>query len=218
MATHSSVFVWRIPGTGEPGGLPSMGLHRVGHNWSNLAAAAAALQVYICVCTCMCLHAKPLQLCSTLCTLWTVARQAALSTGFFRQESGVDCRALLQGYSQPSDWTKSLLSTCISRWVLYRHRHLGGAQELSYYPAIPLLGKYPEEIKFVSWRDIGTLMFTAALFTIVNIQKLVKCPLLDIHIRKMWDWPHNGVLFSLKRKTSCHSQQCIDKWIWRILW
>ena len=40
MATHSSVLAWRIPGTGEPGGLPSMGSHRVGHNWSNLAAAA----------------------------------------------------------------------------------------------------------------------------------------------------------------------------------
>ena len=34
------VLAWRIPGTGEPGGLPSMGLHRVGHNWSDLAAAA----------------------------------------------------------------------------------------------------------------------------------------------------------------------------------
>ena len=42
MATHSSVLVWRIPGTREPGGLPSMGLHRVRHYWSNLAAAAAA--------------------------------------------------------------------------------------------------------------------------------------------------------------------------------
>ena len=41
MATHSSVLAWRIPGTGEPGGLPSMGLHRNGHNWSDLAAAAA---------------------------------------------------------------------------------------------------------------------------------------------------------------------------------
>ena len=40
MATHSSVLAWRIPGTGEPGGLPSMGLHRVGHNRSDLAAAA----------------------------------------------------------------------------------------------------------------------------------------------------------------------------------
>ena len=37
-ATHSSVLVWRIPGTGEPGGLPSMGSHRVGHDWSDLAA------------------------------------------------------------------------------------------------------------------------------------------------------------------------------------
>ena len=42
MATHSSVLAWRIPGTGEPGGLPSMGLHRVGHDWIDLAAAAAA--------------------------------------------------------------------------------------------------------------------------------------------------------------------------------
>ena len=42
MATHSSVLAWRIPGTAEPGGLPSMGSHRVGHDWSDLAAAAAA--------------------------------------------------------------------------------------------------------------------------------------------------------------------------------
>ena len=41
MAAHSSVLAWRIPGTGEPGGLPSMGSYRVKHNWSDLAAAAA---------------------------------------------------------------------------------------------------------------------------------------------------------------------------------
>ena len=41
MATHSSVLAWRIPGTGEPRGLPSVGSHRVGHDWSDLAAAAA---------------------------------------------------------------------------------------------------------------------------------------------------------------------------------
>ena len=40
MATHSSVLAWRIPGMGEPGGLPSMGSHRVGHDWSDLAASA----------------------------------------------------------------------------------------------------------------------------------------------------------------------------------
>ena len=44
MATHSSVLAWRIPGTVEPGGLPSMGSHRVGHDWSDLAAAAARLE------------------------------------------------------------------------------------------------------------------------------------------------------------------------------
>ena len=41
MLTHSSVLAWRILGMGEPGGLPSMGSHRVGHNWIDLAAAAA---------------------------------------------------------------------------------------------------------------------------------------------------------------------------------
>ena len=45
MATHSSVLAWRIPGMGEPGGLPSMGSHRVGHDCSNLAAAAAMITI-----------------------------------------------------------------------------------------------------------------------------------------------------------------------------
>ena len=42
MATHSSVLAWRIPGMAEPGGLPSMGSHRVGHDWSDLAVVVAA--------------------------------------------------------------------------------------------------------------------------------------------------------------------------------
>ena len=41
MATHSSVLAWRIPGTGKPGGLLSMGSHRIGHDWSDSAVAAA---------------------------------------------------------------------------------------------------------------------------------------------------------------------------------
>ena len=41
MAPHSSVLAWRIPGTGEPGGLPSVGSHRVGHDWSDLAVAVS---------------------------------------------------------------------------------------------------------------------------------------------------------------------------------
>ena len=42
MTTHSSVLAWRIPGMGEPGGLPSLASHRVGHDWRDLAAAAVS--------------------------------------------------------------------------------------------------------------------------------------------------------------------------------
>ena len=45
LATHSSILAWRIPGTGEPGGLPAMGSHRVGHDWSDLAAATKTAQM-----------------------------------------------------------------------------------------------------------------------------------------------------------------------------
>ena len=79
-ATHSSVLAWRIPGTGEPGGLSSLGSHRVGHDWSDLAIAIAKnmprsrtamwekilnvsrLRIFrededvcLCVCVCVCL-------------------------------------------------------------------------------------------------------------------------------------------------------------------
>ena len=47
MATHSSVIAWRIPGMGEPGGLLSMRSHRVGHDWSDLAAAAAPDLIFL---------------------------------------------------------------------------------------------------------------------------------------------------------------------------
>ena len=52
MATHSSILAWRIPGTGKPGGLPSMGSHGIGHDWSDLAAAAWC----VCVCVCVCVY------------------------------------------------------------------------------------------------------------------------------------------------------------------
>ena len=47
MATHSSVLTWRIPGTGEPGGLLSLGSHRVRHDWSDWAAAAAIMEYIV---------------------------------------------------------------------------------------------------------------------------------------------------------------------------
>ena len=46
MAPHSSTLAWKIPWTEEPGGLPSKGSHRVGHDWSDLAAAAAGLSFW----------------------------------------------------------------------------------------------------------------------------------------------------------------------------
>ena len=46
MAIHSSILAWRIPRMGEPGGLPSVGSHRVGHYWSDLAAAASHRQIF----------------------------------------------------------------------------------------------------------------------------------------------------------------------------
>ena len=59
MATHSSVLAWKIPGKGEPGGLPSMGSHRVGHDWSNLAAAAAYITLIILtIFKCFFIHTK----------------------------------------------------------------------------------------------------------------------------------------------------------------
>ena len=48
MATHSSVLAWRIPGTGEPGGLQSMGSHRVGHDWSDLVVVVVAMRI-VCI-------------------------------------------------------------------------------------------------------------------------------------------------------------------------
>ena len=52
MATHSSVLAWRISGTGEPGGQPSMGSHRVGHDWSDLAGSPFILRILSDMCNC----------------------------------------------------------------------------------------------------------------------------------------------------------------------
>ena len=53
MATHSSVLAWRIPGTGEPGGLQSMGSHRVGHDWRDLTSTVAMFLCNILKCVCI---------------------------------------------------------------------------------------------------------------------------------------------------------------------
>ena len=75
MAPHSSVLAWRIPGTGEPGGLPSLGSHRVGHACSDAAAAAPCAVISLNYAQWSLLFVNP----------WTIAHQAPLSMGFSRQ-------------------------------------------------------------------------------------------------------------------------------------
>ena len=77
MATHSSVLAWRIPGAGEPGGLPSMGSHRVRHDCSDLAAAAAAAAAWT-INYRLYLY-KPVELIISYCTIHATGRLNILS-------------------------------------------------------------------------------------------------------------------------------------------
>ena len=90
MATHSSALAWRIPGTGEPGGLLSMGSHRVRHDWSDLAAAAAVMSSFLWSCG--------LQLARLLCP-WS----------FPGKKTGVGCHFSLQGIFPPQGLNPHLL-------------------------------------------------------------------------------------------------------------
>ena len=99
MATHSSVLAWRIPGTAEPGRLPSMGSHRVGHDWRDLAAVIYIRcrqilfdSTYARSPPCMLRRFSPVWLYDPMD--WRLhARQAPLSMGFSRQEywRGLPC-------------------------------------------------------------------------------------------------------------------------------
>ena len=74
MATHSSVLAWRIPRTAEPGGLLSMGSHRVGHDWSDLAAAAAYLRLLLCL-----THSFPLKQQQRLLSMFSPGSQCLVT-------------------------------------------------------------------------------------------------------------------------------------------
>ena len=117
MATHSSILAWRIPGMGEPGGLPSMGSHRVGHDRSNLAAAAAGFIKSSL--TLLQLHGP--QNARLLC-LWD-------SPG---KNTGVGFHALLQGIF-PTQGSNVYLLHC--RQILY-HWAMGETQWSLYSPII----------------------------------------------------------------------------------
>ena len=113
MVIHSRVLAWRIPGTEEPSGLPSMGSHRIGHDWRYLAAAADILCVYVWV----------VQSCQTLCD----------PTDYSSPDSSV--HGILQARilewvavsfsresSQPRDWilVSCIAGGCFTIWPIKR--------------------------------------------------------------------------------------------------
>ena len=87
MATHSSVLAWRIPGTGKPGGLPSMGSHRVRHDRSDLAAAAS-------------INVMPLPIHSAI-------KHQNLRTNYKQKNSEVDCMPFCNGWYLCWRWAKN---------------------------------------------------------------------------------------------------------------
>ena len=102
MAAHSSVLAWRVPGMGEPGGLPSMGSHRVGHDWSDLAAAATHrnwVSFGMCLLPFSCpeqSEATPLCFCEHLTRSFTEPRAELQTTDLWkrfksREKNGVLC-------------------------------------------------------------------------------------------------------------------------------
>ena len=147
-AIHSSLLAWRIPGTEEPGRLPSMGSHRVGHDWSDLATAAATAMSYSHLCFLLLLlllfslcffqffyayfHVSHRE-CTLNCfrwlfvTLWTVARRAP-SVHRILQARILEWVAMpsSRGSSWPRDRTCVPYVSCIGRQVLY-HQHLPGS-------------------------------------------------------------------------------------------
>ena len=92
MATHSSVLAWRIPGTAEPNGLPSVGFHRVRHDWSELAAC------------CMCWSLSCVQLCDPM-----DSSLPGSSVHGILQARILGCHALLQGIFSTQDSNLGLL-------------------------------------------------------------------------------------------------------------
>ena len=119
MATHSSVLAWRIPRTGEPGGLPSVGSHRVGHDWSDLAAAAAGQWLCVYRKSNYNLHVCA-QSCPTLCNPVDY-RPPGSSVHGISQVRILDQFAISysRGSSRPRDGTRISWVSCVPRWLLH---------------------------------------------------------------------------------------------------
>ena len=109
MATHSSTSAGRTSWTEEPGGLQSMGLQRIGHDW---VAKHSTARCFSCV--------RP--------TLWDPVDYSLPSCsvhGIFQAIQEWVAISFSRGSSQPRDWTRISYVSCIGRWVLYRWCRLG---------------------------------------------------------------------------------------------
>ena len=158
MATHSSVLAWRIPGTGEPGGLPSMGSHRVGHDWSDLAAAAGgSIGSGTCVC------AQSLSHVWFFVTPWT-SPPVSSSWNFPGKNTGAGCHFLLWGIFPTQGWNWSLLHLLHWQADSLSLHHLRSAQAL-----VCLLKEqnpltYSQTPNAASWVHFFTLIFLFLAF------------------------------------------------------
>ena len=129
MATHSSVLAWRIPGMAEPGWLPSMGLHRVRHHWSDLAAAAAetvlmldVVGIHTLYLPCPLCMWKSLSRVQLFVIPWIIAPQVPLFMGILQARILVWVHALLQGIF-PTQGSNPGLPHCAR--ILYQLSHQG---------------------------------------------------------------------------------------------
>ena len=111
MATRNSILAWKIPWTEEPGGLQSMGSHRI---WHDQVTNTFTL-IFICVCA----RAKLLQLCLTLATVWAVACQPPLSLRFSSKEYWSGLPWPPSGDLPNPEIEHTSHVSCFGRWVLY---------------------------------------------------------------------------------------------------
>ena len=114
VAIHSSVLSWRIPGTGGPDGPLSLGSHRVGHDWSDLAAAAAVRDYSSSIGT---------KSCPTLATPGIVPARLLCPWNFPGENTRVGCRFLLQGIEPRSRALQEVFLQ--GRQILSGLRHQG---------------------------------------------------------------------------------------------
>ena len=136
MATHSSALAWRIPWTEEPGRLHAVELHRVGHDWSNLACMHAwnwkTKNIWQIPCVARSVMCSDAYLCPTLCNLCDCSQAGSSVHGIFQaRNTGMGCHFLLKGVvqTQGSNLVSLVCPTLQMDSLLLSHRGSHVAQK-----------------------------------------------------------------------------------------